>query len=237
VAGGQQAGEECAESEESGGCEQTACSKGALHPVREEGAQKAVKRETDNHARGRALLLQNWRENKVRHRSTTFLLKGCPIPTGRCQHYTLRYAHRCFTARNLTVSIAVPHFSRRDVVCVYDRPWTRITFADKDHARLQLQRSIEPRHSVRGASSYFDLNDLRHAFPCRQNAAPAKHMPRLICSRLGSCSRKLEAADRLAQLLWQYCAGWLMSWAIGHKFPSMRIFSDLEPQASAPRVS
>src|ERR1700745_2761746 len=54
MAGGQQAGEECAESEESGGCEQTACSKGALHPVREEGAQKAVKRETHDHARGRA---------------------------------------------------------------------------------------------------------------------------------------------------------------------------------------
>ena len=54
VAGGQQAGEQCAKREESGGCEQTACTKGALHPVREEGAQKAVKRETDNHARGRA---------------------------------------------------------------------------------------------------------------------------------------------------------------------------------------
>ena len=43
VAGGQQAGEECAESEERGGCEQTACGKGALHPVGEDGAEKAVK--------------------------------------------------------------------------------------------------------------------------------------------------------------------------------------------------
>ncbi len=54
VAGGQQAGEECAESEERGGCEQTACGKGALHPVGEEGAEKAVKGKPDDNARGRA---------------------------------------------------------------------------------------------------------------------------------------------------------------------------------------
>ena len=54
VAGGQQAGEECAESEERGGCEQSACGKGALHPVGEDGAEKAVKRKTDDNARGRA---------------------------------------------------------------------------------------------------------------------------------------------------------------------------------------
>ena len=54
VAGGQQAGEECAESEECSGCEQTACGKGALHPVGEDGAEKAVKGETDDNARGRA---------------------------------------------------------------------------------------------------------------------------------------------------------------------------------------
>jgi hypothetical protein len=60
---------------------------------------------------------------------------------------------------------------------VYDRPWSRITFADKNHARFQLQRSIEPRHSVRGASSYFGLNDLRHYdFACREDASPAKHV-------------------------------------------------------------
>jgi hypothetical protein len=54
VAGGQQAGEECAESEERGGCEQTACGKGALHPVGEDGAEKAVKGKTDDNACGRA---------------------------------------------------------------------------------------------------------------------------------------------------------------------------------------
>ena len=54
VAGGQQAGEECAESEERGGCEETACGKGALHPVGEDGAEKAIKCKTDDDARGRA---------------------------------------------------------------------------------------------------------------------------------------------------------------------------------------
>jgi hypothetical protein len=54
VAGGHQAGEECAESEECGGCEQTPPGKGALHPVGEDGAEKAVKRQTDDNARGRA---------------------------------------------------------------------------------------------------------------------------------------------------------------------------------------
>src|SRR5580698_5709946 len=54
VAGGQQAGEECAESEERSGCEQTACGEGILHPVGEDGAEKAVKGKTDDNARGRA---------------------------------------------------------------------------------------------------------------------------------------------------------------------------------------
>ena len=54
VACWQQAGEECAESEERGGCEQTACGKGVLHPVGEDGAEKAVKGKTDDNARGRA---------------------------------------------------------------------------------------------------------------------------------------------------------------------------------------
>src|SRR5215472_5403834 len=52
VASGQQAGEECAESEEGSGCEQTACGKGALHPVGEDGAEKAVKSKTDDNASG-----------------------------------------------------------------------------------------------------------------------------------------------------------------------------------------
>ena len=59
-------------------------------------------------------------------------------------------------------SVVVPNIPRRDGVCVHDGPWAGITFADKSHARLRLQRSIEPRHSVRGASSYFDLYDVRH---------------------------------------------------------------------------
>ncbi len=42
MAGRQQAGEECAETEEGGGCDQTACGKGVLHPVGEDGAEKAV---------------------------------------------------------------------------------------------------------------------------------------------------------------------------------------------------
>jgi len=54
VASGQQAGEECAESEERGRCEQTACGKAALHPVGEDGSEKAVNGKTDDNARGRA---------------------------------------------------------------------------------------------------------------------------------------------------------------------------------------
>src|ERR1700722_13862873 len=54
VACGQQAGEECAESEERGGCEETTRGKGALHPVGEDGAEKAVNGNSDDHARGRA---------------------------------------------------------------------------------------------------------------------------------------------------------------------------------------
>ena len=50
VAGGPQAGEECAESEEGSGCEETARRKGALHPVGEEGPEKAVKAKTDDNA-------------------------------------------------------------------------------------------------------------------------------------------------------------------------------------------
>src|SRR5271157_2210277 len=47
VACWQQAGEECAESEERGGCEETTRGKGALHPVGEDGAEKAVNGNTD----------------------------------------------------------------------------------------------------------------------------------------------------------------------------------------------
>src|ERR1700728_3649326 len=54
VAGGQQAGEDCAESEERGSREQTACGKGVLHPVGEDGAENAVKGKTDDNARSRA---------------------------------------------------------------------------------------------------------------------------------------------------------------------------------------
>jgi hypothetical protein len=54
VAGGQQTGEECAESEERGGCEQTARGKGVLHPVGEDSAEKAVTGKTDDDVRGRA---------------------------------------------------------------------------------------------------------------------------------------------------------------------------------------
>ena len=50
----QQAGEERAESEKAGGCEQTAGGKGALHPVGEDGAEKAVKGKTDDNTRERA---------------------------------------------------------------------------------------------------------------------------------------------------------------------------------------
>ena len=54
VAGWQQAGEECADSEEGGGCEQTSRGKGVLHPVGENRAKKAVHGEAQDHARGRA---------------------------------------------------------------------------------------------------------------------------------------------------------------------------------------
>jgi hypothetical protein len=44
------AGEECAESEERGVGEETTRGKGALHPVGEDGAEKAVNGNTDDHA-------------------------------------------------------------------------------------------------------------------------------------------------------------------------------------------
>ena len=46
VARWQQASDECAESEEHGGCQQTACGKGTLHPVGEDYAKKTVKAKT-----------------------------------------------------------------------------------------------------------------------------------------------------------------------------------------------
>src|SRR5262249_44669655 len=54
MAGGEQARDECAESEEGGGCDQTACGKDVLHPVGENPAEKAVKAKTDDNSRGRA---------------------------------------------------------------------------------------------------------------------------------------------------------------------------------------
>jgi O-acetyl-ADP-ribose deacetylase (regulator of RNase III) len=54
VAGGQQAGEDCAEREERSGGKQTACGKAALHPVGEDGAEKAVNGNTNDNARSRA---------------------------------------------------------------------------------------------------------------------------------------------------------------------------------------
>jgi hypothetical protein len=54
VAGGQQTGEERAQSEKSGGGEEIAGGKGALHPVGENRAKKAVHGEAEDHARGRA---------------------------------------------------------------------------------------------------------------------------------------------------------------------------------------
>ena len=54
VAGRQQAGEECAESEKRRSCEQAACGKTALHPMGEDGAEKTVQRKTDDYPSGRA---------------------------------------------------------------------------------------------------------------------------------------------------------------------------------------
>ena len=53
MARGQRAGEECAQSEKRSSCEQTACGERALHPVGEDGAEKAIKGKTDDDARGR----------------------------------------------------------------------------------------------------------------------------------------------------------------------------------------
>jgi len=54
MAGGQQAGEECAESHERGGGEQSASGKGVLHPVGENGVEKAVKEKSYDDACRRA---------------------------------------------------------------------------------------------------------------------------------------------------------------------------------------
>jgi hypothetical protein len=66
---------------------------------------------------------------------------------------------------------------------MYDGPWARIIFADQSHARFQFQRSIKPRYGMGGASFYFDLNDLRHAFSALNMPPPAK---RVRISRLGT---------------------------------------------------
>src|SRR6185437_13387975 len=54
MAGRQQASEECAESKERGGCEQTSCGKGVLHPVGENSTEKAVQGKTGEKPRGGA---------------------------------------------------------------------------------------------------------------------------------------------------------------------------------------
>jgi hypothetical protein len=54
MAGGQQAGEERAESEQRGGGEETPGGKGVLHPVGENRAKNAVHGEAEDHAGGRA---------------------------------------------------------------------------------------------------------------------------------------------------------------------------------------
>ena len=51
---GNASGEECAEIEERGGCDQTWLRQHRLHPVGEDGPERAVKRETDDNARRRA---------------------------------------------------------------------------------------------------------------------------------------------------------------------------------------
>src|SRR5579864_1591951 len=89
------------------------------------------------------------KRNKVR-----FLTRKQTVPL-TC---TLGSANHRFTARNLPAGTAVFHFPRCEAVWVHDSPWARIAFADKDHAWFQLQRSVEPRHGVRGAGSYLDLN-------------------------------------------------------------------------------
>jgi hypothetical protein len=99
------------------------------------------------------------------------------------QWQTLGHATQCFTALNLPVYVRARRFSHREKVCVYDGPRARITFADKSHARFQFQRSIKPRYGMGGASFYFDLNDLRHAFSALNMPPPAK---RVRISRLGS---------------------------------------------------
>ena len=48
---------------------------------------------------------------------------------------------------------------------------------------FQFQRSIKPRYGMRVASFYFDLNDLRHAFPALNMPPQAK---RVDISRLDS---------------------------------------------------
>jgi len=82
---------------------------------------------------------------------------------------------------------------------MYDGPRARITFANKSHARFQFQRSIKPRYGMRGASFYFDLNDLRHAFSALNMPPPAKAGPYLTVGYLSICvheSRGPTATDR-----------------------------------------
>ena len=109
----------------------------------------------------------------------------------------LGHATPCFTGPNLPVYVRARRFSHREKVCVYDGPRARITFADKSHARFQFQRSIKPRYGMRGASFYFDLNDLRHAFCALNMPPPAK---RVHISRLGCSSSKSFPAQESAMV-------------------------------------
>jgi hypothetical protein len=81
---------------------------------------------------------------------------------------------------------------------MYDGPRAGITFADKSHARFQFQRSIKPRYGMRGASFYFDLNDLRHAFSALNMPPPAKrvHISRLGTFRFAYMSHTAPVTDR-----------------------------------------
>jgi len=53
---------------------------------------------------------------------------------------------------SLPAYVAVPRFPRGDEVCVYDGPRAWIAFAEKNHAGLRFQGSVEPRQRVGGVS-------------------------------------------------------------------------------------
>jgi hypothetical protein len=84
------------------------------------------------------------------------------ITTGLSSQILFSFGLALYSIANPPIRVDIPHCLSRDAVCVHDGPRAWIVFAEKDHARLRLQGSVEPCQRVRGVSLQFDLDDVIH---------------------------------------------------------------------------